>query len=46
MREELAELLGVFVPTKLDWKKKYISGDEAPFWGVVDKFKGRRTSDG
>jgi hypothetical protein len=42
MREELAELLGVFVPTKLDWKKKYISGDEAPFWGVVDKFKGRQ----
>lgn len=43
MREELAELLGVFVPTKLDWKKKFINGDEAPFWEVVDKFKGRQS---
>lgn len=43
IREELAEMLGVFVPTKLDWKKKFINGDEAPFWEVVDKFKGRQS---
>ena len=43
MREELAKLLGVFVPTKLDWKKKFISGDEAPFWELVDKLKGRQS---
>jgi len=42
MREELAELLGVFVPTKLEWKKKFASGDEGPFWNVVDTFKGRQ----
>lgn len=42
MREELAELLGVFVPTKLGWKKKFISGDEGPFWQVVDTYKGRQ----
>jgi hypothetical protein len=42
MREELAELLGVFVPTKLGWKKKFIGGDEGPFWQVVDTYKGRQ----
>ena len=43
MKEELAELLQIFVPTKLNWKKKFVAGDEGPFWQVVDKFKGRQS---
>ena len=43
VREEFAELLNVFVSTKLNWKKKFIRGDECPFWSVVDKFKGRQS---
>jgi hypothetical protein len=42
MREELAELLGVFMPSRLNWKKKFSSGDEGPFWQVVDMFRGRQ----
>ncbi|MCB9451474.1 MAG: hypothetical protein H6672_08540 [Anaerolineaceae bacterium] len=42
VREELAELLGVFIPTKLGWKQKFISGDETPFWQVVETFKNRQ----
>jgi len=42
IREEIAQLLGMFVPTRLNWKKKFIAGDEDPFWQVVDTYKGRQ----
>lgn len=39
IREELAEKLSIFVPTKQNWKTKFFSGDETPFWQLVDKLK-------
>lgn len=39
IREELAEKLSIFVPAKQNWKTKFFSGDETPFWQLVDKLK-------
>jgi DNA-directed RNA polymerase specialized sigma24 family protein len=35
-REELAELLQMFVPTRLNWKKKFIGGNREPFEKLVE----------
>src|SRR5690606_21279870 len=37
MREELADLLGIFRRQPVQWKDKFLAGDEIPLWRLVDQ---------
>jgi hypothetical protein len=39
MREELADLLGIFRHQPVQWKDKFLAGDEIPLWRLVDQYE-------
>jgi hypothetical protein len=41
MREELASLLGIFRRQPVQWKDKFLAGDEIPLWRLVDQYETR-----
>jgi hypothetical protein len=41
MREELADLLGIFRRQPVQWKDKFLAGDEIPLWRLVDQYEAK-----
>jgi hypothetical protein len=41
MREELADRLGVFRHQPVQWKDKFLAGDEIPLWRLVDQYEAK-----
>lgn len=41
MREELADLLGIFRRQPMQWKDKFLDGDEIPLWRLVDQYEAK-----
>lgn len=41
MREELADLLGIFRRQPMQWKDKFLAGDEIPLWWLVDQYEAK-----
>jgi hypothetical protein len=41
IREELADLLGIFRHEPVQWKDKFLAGDEIPLWRLVDQYESK-----
>jgi len=41
MRDELADLLGIFRRQPVQWKDKFLAGDEIPLWRLVEQYEAK-----
>ena len=41
MREELADLLGIFRRQPVQWQDKFLAGNEIPLWRLVDQYEAK-----
>ena len=41
LREEMADLLGIFRRQPVQWKDRFLAGDEIPLWRLVDQYEAK-----